>query len=166
MSIFGTLSDLFSGSSSSNKSTTPTTTAAATPFVDPTLPGRIPVSTGMPSLAGSITAKPAGVSSADWQKYQNLSGKLTDPNNGTISSKNQKWYDAFVAKYGVAPMPVPNPGTGGGGTNGLPTSPPGVLPDVGLLTRPYSNPFEQRNLWNLFPDQAPLTGNTSGGVRG
>lgn len=114
-------------------------------------PGRIPVSTG--TATGSITTKPPGVSGADWKRYQSLSAKLA--NSKTISSKNQSWYDAFVKANGTAGPPA----GGGGGTPGgggvIPggvAPPPGVVnPQLGLLTRPYDNPFERRNLWNLFP---------------
>lgn len=123
-----------------------------------TEPGRIPVSTGGvnlngPGLAGTITTKPQGVSGSDWKKYQSLTDKINNRSR-PISDKNQQWYDNFVAKYGTPATP---PGGGGGGGGGTPL-PGGVVNDpttfanVGLLTRPYDNPFERRDLWQLFPN--------------
>lgn len=148
----GSLASTSSRTSSPTRTSAPTT--GGTSFVDPTLPGRIPVSTGTAATPGSITSKPAGVSNADWKKYQSLSGKI-DNRERPISAKNQKWYDNFVAKYGTTTTPPPAGGGGGGGGGGS-TSPPTGSPQdyaagLGLLMRPYDNPFERRNLWNQFP---------------
>jgi hypothetical protein len=126
----------------------PTTPAAATPPVPTGEPGRIPVSTG--SVNAPLLSKPSGVSGSDWKKYQSLTDKVANRTR-PISSKNQQWLAAFNATHGA----TIGGGGGGGGGGAIPggvAPPPGVVnPDLGLLTRPYENPFEQRNLWNLFP---------------
>lgn len=150
----GSSSDLASRITSARSSTQQSGGSSAN-FVDPTAPGRIPVSTGTAATPGSITTKPAGVSNSDWQKYKSLSDKIENRDR-PISSKNQKWYDNFVAKYGTStPAPGGGGGGGGGGSTPLPGGSTGGPQDyaagLGLLTRPYDNPFERRNLWNQFP---------------
>lgn len=122
---------------------------------DLTAPGRIPVSTGTVNLntPGSITTKPSGVSGQDWKKYLSLSDKIANRAR-PISAKNQAWYDNFTSQYGTPVTPTPPPPPGGG------TAPPGgvvndptTFANIGLLTRPYDNPFERRDLWQLFPQQ-------------
>lgn len=139
----------------SSSSNVPLSATAVTGGPGATEPGRIPVSTGTAATPGSITSKPAGVSNADWKKYQSLSDKIANRSR-SISDKNQKWYDNFVAKYGTS-TPAPGGGGGGGGGGGTPLpggstgGPQDYAAGLGLLTRPYDNPFERRNLWNQFP---------------
>jgi len=138
-------------SSVSQRSSSNPVNAAVTGGIGATEPGRIPVSTGTAATPGSITTKPQGVSNSDWQKYKSLSDKIANRDR-PISDKNQKWYDNFVSKYGSTSPPPAGGGGGGGGTSTPPPAMPQTYADIGLLTRPYDNPFERRNLWNLFPN--------------
>lgn len=119
----------------------------------PTEPGRIPVSTGTVLSGQAPSTKPPGMGSSNWSRYQ----KFVTRDPSTLSKDQTAWMDKMQSKFpellsGPA-TPLP-PGPGGtplpGG--GVPNDPTAYMPDVGLLTRPYDNPFERRDLWQLFPN--------------